>query len=66
MRTEKEILSRIKEIEEQGEHVLRGSMATVFENAPRALMQLGIMSRLDGLYFALGKTRPRYEYEKKK
>ena len=63
MRTEKEIEDKIKEVEKGYGHVLTGSMATIEENAPRALMQLCATSILDGLYFALGKPRPKYEHE---
>jgi hypothetical protein len=63
VRTEKEIKDKIKEIEGRYSHVLKGSMATVIENAPRALTQLSTTSLLSGLYFALGKERPKYEYE---
>jgi hypothetical protein len=63
MKTEIEIRARIKEVEDLNRHVLDGTMATVFENAPRALMQLAATSWLDGLYFSLGEKRPRYEHE---
>jgi high-affinity nickel permease len=66
MKTEQEIQEKIKEVEKSYRHVLDGTMATVFENAPRALMQLSATAILDGLYFALGKKRPRYEHEKSK
>ena len=65
MRTEKEIRQKIEEVEKANDHVLSGSMATVDVNAPRALMQLSTTSLLDGLYFALGEERPRYEHEEK-
>ena len=64
MRTEEDIRKKIEEVEKGYAHVLRGSMATVEINAPRALMQLCATSMLDGLYFALGKERPKYEHEK--
>jgi hypothetical protein len=64
MKTEKEIKERIKMLEKNYRHVLTGSMATIDINAPRALMQLAATSTLDGLYFALGKERPKYEHEK--
>jgi len=66
MRTEKEIRNKIKEVEKAYDHVLKGSMATVEINAPRALMQLSATSLLDGLYFALGEKRPKYEHERGK
>lgn len=64
MRTEKEIRHKIKDVENGYAHVLKGSMATIVENAPRALMQLSATALLDGLYFSLGEKRPRYEHEK--
>ena len=66
MRTEKIIKEKIKEIENAYAHVLRGEYSTIVENAPRALMQLQATAQLEGLYFALGKTRPSYESEKSK
>jgi len=63
MKTEKEIRAKIKEQENSYRYVLEGSMATIVENAPRALMQLSATSLLSGLYFALGEQRPRYEHE---
>jgi hypothetical protein len=66
MRSEQEIKDKIQEVENSYHHVLTGSMATVVENAPRALMQLSATAKLDGLYFALGKKRPQYEHEKAK
>ena len=66
MKTEKEIRAKIKEIEKDYDHVLRGSMASVFANAPRALMQQSATSLLDGLFFVLGEKRPTYEHERKK
>lgn len=65
MRSEAEIREKIKDVEKGYRHVLDGTMATVVENAPRALMQLFATSILDGLFFALGETRPRYEHEQK-
>lgn len=65
MKNEKEIREEIKRIEKSSEHVLKGSFATIVENAPRALMQLQATSNLDGLYFSLGEKRPKYEFEKK-
>jgi hypothetical protein len=65
MRTEKEIRDKIKDVENSYRHVLDGSMATIEENAPRALMQLSATSILDGLYFSIGEERPQYEHELK-
>lgn len=64
MRTEKEIREKIKEVEERYHHVLTGSFATIQINSPRALMQISGTAFLEGLFFALGETRPKYEFEK--
>jgi hypothetical protein len=66
MKSEREIRAKIKEVEGDYRHVLDGTMATVFENAPRALMQLSATSQLDSLYFVLGVKRPQYEHEIRK
>ena len=66
MKTKQEILDKIKEVESLYSHVLTGKNATIVENAPRALMQLSSTAFLDGLYFVIGKTRPRYIYELKR
>ena len=66
MRTEKEIRSKIKEIEKSYDHVLKGSFATIVENAPRTLMQLTAKSHLESLYYCLKEHCPKYEYEKDK
>jgi hypothetical protein len=56
MKTKEEIQARIKEVEQSYSHVLTGTTATVFENAPRALMQLEAQTKLTALNWALGKT----------
>jgi len=65
MRTEKEVREHIKVVEKAYKHVLDGSMATIVENALRALMQLTATSKLDSLYWVIGEVRPLYEHEKK-
>ncbi len=66
MKTEKEIRDKIIDIEKNYNHVLTGAFSTIFENAPKAMMQLSTTSILDGLYFSLGENRPKYEFEKNK
>jgi hypothetical protein len=56
MKTESEIKAKIAEVERDYSHVLTGTTATVFENAPRALMQLEAETKLTALNWALGKT----------
>ena len=64
IRPEQEIRDRIKEIENDYSHVLKGSFATIVENAPRALMQLEAKAKLQALYYTLKEKCPQYEYEK--
>lgn len=56
VKTRLEIKARIKEIEIDYAHVLRGSLATIQINAPRALMQASAESQLKSLYWVLGTT----------
>jgi hypothetical protein len=55
MRTEKEVKAEIRRIKEDNSHVLDGSLSTVVENAPRALMQLSAAARLQVLHWVLEK-----------
>jgi hypothetical protein len=66
MKTEEEIRTKIKEIEKNYNHILTGSFATIFENAPRAMMQQSAVELLSGLYFCIDEKRPQYEFEKNK
>lgn len=54
MRTQVEVKAKIAEIEKYYSHVLKGTCATVFENAPRALMQLEAETKLIVLHWCLG------------
>lgn len=54
MKTKKEIRDQIRTIEKDYAHVLRGSIATVFINAPRALMQMDAEVKLTTLHWVLG------------
>jgi hypothetical protein len=58
VKTEAEIREMIKAVKRDYAHVLRGTIATIVENAPRALMQLEAEAKLDTLYWILGE---RYE-----
>ena len=64
MKTEKEIKEQIKKVTEGYQHVLDCKMATMDSNAPRALMQISAVAKLDTLYWVLGKKRPKFEYDK--
>ena len=65
MKTEKEIRDKIKELEFDNKHLLEGELATIVENAPRALMQLQTVSQLQGLYFTLNEQCPKYNFGRK-
>ena len=66
IRPEQEIRDKIKKLESDYSHVLKGSFATIVENAPRALMQLEAKARLQALYYTLKEKCPQYEYERRK
>ena len=51
---EKRIRDRIAQIEKDFKHVLTGSVATIFENAPRVLEQSAVEATLRELYALLG------------
>lgn len=65
VKTEKEIMEKIKQVTKSNIHVLKQRMATLEINAPVALMQLNAIAALDALWFCVGMPRPRYEYDKK-
>lgn len=65
MKTEKEIREEIKKVTEDYLHVLDCYPATIGINAPRALMQLAAISKLDTLYRILEKKRPRFKCDEK-
>ena len=55
MKTPKEIRARIKELKADDRYAKKGKRAaTVFENAPLALMQMGWESEVKALEWALG------------
>lgn len=61
MKTEAEIRADIAKLTESYQHVLDCGPATVIINAPRALMQLEAVARLETLYGMLGEKRPRFK-----
>lgn len=63
MKTEKEIKEQIEKVTESSRHVLDCKLATIESNAPRALMQLSVIAKLDALYWILGEKRPRFKYD---
>lgn len=60
IKTELEIRDKIKNIEDAFGHILNIPNATVFANAPRALMQAEAQSKLSVLYWCVGEIRPTY------
>jgi len=60
MKTEQEIRQEIEKITESYKHVLDCGPATVEINAPRGLMQLAAVSKLDALYWVLSEKRPKF------
>jgi hypothetical protein len=56
-----QILDKIHEIENAYAHVLEAKGATVFENAPVAILQVEATSKLDALYWVIGERRPRFK-----
>ncbi len=54
IKTPEEIKAKIAEIEKGFSHVLTGSTATVFINAPRALEQIAAETKLQTLHWMLG------------
>lgn len=53
-RTYKEIKAEIQKVEKDYRHVLTGTRATVFINAPRALLQIDAESKLSALNWVIG------------
>jgi len=66
MKTEKEIMEKIKEVTKSNIHVLKQPMSNIQVNAPLSLMQLDAVSKLDALWWCVGMPRPRYAYDGKK
>lgn len=58
MKSEQEIRDKIAALE--ADERLHYPSASVFSNAPLALIQTDIRGELKGLYFALGQTPPQY------
>jgi len=56
--TVKQIKAAIKKTTDGYQHVLDCGPATIQINAPRALMQIEAIARLDTLYATLGEKRP--------
>jgi hypothetical protein len=56
MKTQAEVEQEIARLEDSCDHLLTGSLATIVENAPRALMQLEVETKLDVLSWVLGHT----------
>ncbi len=63
MKTEQEIKEQIKEVTKSYKHVLDCKLAVIDINAPRALMQLEAIAKLNTLYWVMGKKRPKFKYD---
>jgi len=64
MKNEEEIRKQIEDIHKNYYHVLHeGGLSTIDVNAPRALMQLETVTRLETLHWALGEEY-KHEYPK--
>lgn len=61
MRTEIEVLERIKQVEKDNEHLLNQKGAHIQINAPVALLQTNLRGTLNALYWIIGKERPKYK-----
>lgn len=66
MKTEQEIRQMIKELTEKHQYLFDMPPATVQINAPRALMQLAAIVKLETLYTVLNEERPDFIYDKRK
>lgn len=64
MKSADEVREQIAKVTEGYKHVLELKCATVFENSPRALMQLEAQTKLDALYWVIGEKRPRFKCDK--
>jgi len=60
MKSAKQIRARIQEIKADDRYAKKGKFATVFENAPLALLQMGWESEVKALEWVLreAETRP--------
>ncbi len=66
MKTEQEIREMIKYHIRLNQYLLNMPPATVLFNAPRALMQLAAIVKLETLYDVLNEERPRFIYDKER
>ena len=66
MITEKEVVDLIEEVTKEYKHVLDCGAASTFVNAPRALMQVAAIAKLNTLYTIVGKKRPSFKYDEAK
>lgn len=66
MRTEQEIREMIKYHIRLNQYLFNMPPATVLVNAPRALMQLVAIVKLETLYDVLNEERPKFKYDKER
>jgi len=65
MKTEQQIREQIEKVTQSYKHVLDCKLAEIQINAPRALMQIHGIAKLDALYWVIGEKRPRFKYDEK-
>ncbi len=61
LKSEKEIRTEIEEVTKSYKHILDCYPATIQINAPRALMQVAAIEKLDALYTVLKEKRPKFK-----
>lgn len=66
MKTESEIRQLIKKHIENNQYLFDMPSANIQINAPRALMQLAAIVKLETLYWTLNEERPEFIYDKRK
>jgi hypothetical protein len=66
MKTEQAIRNQTKNLIKTYKYVLNCPLATITENAPRALIQINAIAMLDALYWVLEKERPNFKYDEER
>ncbi len=66
MKTKEEIQDLIKEYTKNNQYLFDMPPAPIQVNAPRALMQIAAIVKLETLYLVLGEERPKFIYDEKR
>ena len=62
MKTKTEVQAEIRRFTKERNYILRGELSTIQINAPRALMQLATVTKLETLHWVLGtKFKPKFK-----